>query len=229
MGIELVYLSKKDENILKAKNDFNKMIINLREMLPNGYSFYYRLVGSSKRNLVLVNNNGNRGFDCDYQIIISKHPYKDKITNKNKSQIYKRIKITDFKDCFDKIINNYGYDKVEDSTGALTIKNIDHENYKIINSFDVVLLLDNCTNLIRTDKENKPHTYSKKLVSNSNDFSDKFKVIKGAKLWSELRDEYKELKEKNYDVESNYDRKKSYSLLIEATNNVINNNKLNFK
>lgn len=220
MSIELEYLYKKDVNVRNAKNDFNNMIIDIRSNLPVGYSFYYRLVGSSKRNLVLVNRNDNQGFDCDYQIIISKHPY---MNSKSCSDMYKKIKIEDFKKCFDEITSDYGYDKVEDSTGALTIKNIDQENSKIVNSFDVVLLLDDCTNLIRTDKEKQPVEYSKKNVSNSHDFNTKFKEIKALNLWSELREEYKILKTNNYLLECNYDKKKSYSLLIEATNNVIEN------
>lgn len=68
------YLHRKDKKKTSAREDFEKRLLpKVREYLRKDFGkkkwmFNEALVGSTKRNLVLV---GNEGFDMDYQEILS--------------------------------------------------------------------------------------------------------------------------------------------------------------
>lgn len=65
------YLHRKDKKKTSAREDFEKRLLpKVREYLRKDFGkkkwvFNESLVGSTKRNLVLV---GNEGFDMDYQL-----------------------------------------------------------------------------------------------------------------------------------------------------------------
>ncbi|ARU91845.1 hypothetical protein SCLARK_001309 [Spiroplasma clarkii] len=100
------------------KSEINLAIDKIRKNL--NYSFNLYLVGSAKRNLVLVhenkNDNKNEGrFDLDYQI---------RISSKNKDEnTPKKIK-DDFFKAFQKYFSGDEGWKCYDSTTAITIKSM---------------------------------------------------------------------------------------------------------
>ncbi len=228
-GVKLDWKTKGE--LSEYKKEFSEIIEKVKEELPSGYNFQYRLVGSAKRNLVLWKKDGNDGFDLDYQILLIKHPYLNELKNgsdrSGNSDIYKKIKVTDFKGAFDKAIKELGlpYNPCEDSTSSLTINNTDQESSKRLNSYDVVILLkeknnDTYKKLIRTNKEENPVTYGPSMVKDSTKFNRNYKKIKENDMWNTLRNKYKEKKEKNYDI-GQPEKKKSYSILIDATKDTL--------
>lgn len=196
------YVPKKD---LKPKKDlFNESIKFVRDNLKD-YSFSYRLVGSAKRNLVL--NHHNKGFDLDYQIIFY---------YSIQGQDLKTIK-TDFMNTFDDFFVPRGYEHAEDSTSAITIKYLEGE--KIDHSYDIVLISpeDAGLHIIKYKDDGKKELYLAQ-IKNSNTFNANYKKIKGNDMWADLRKTYKQKKEKNCQ------EKKSFSLLIESVNEVLQRN-----
>ena len=178
------YVSKKD--LAPYKKLFNEAIKYVHTNLPS-LSFYYRLVGSAKRNLVL--NHHNKGFDLDYQIIFNQS------IQSRKSDELIAIK-NSFRKTLDDFFVNKGYDYAENSTSAITIKN--KQESKIINSYDVVLISPEDDGLYifkYIDTEKTLMNLSK--IHNSFRFQKQYNQIKGNSMWSSLRDIYKYKKNNN--------------------------------
>ena len=63
------YLSR--DEVRPYRDLFDRMIHRVSEEMKScGISFFYRLVGSAKRNLVIYHP--TKGIDCDYQIVLQK-------------------------------------------------------------------------------------------------------------------------------------------------------------
>lgn len=186
---------------------FYKLMKKVRpELKTHGIKYSYNLVGSAKRNLVVRHH--NKGFDCDYQIFITK--------NKN------NLKERELKDLIIRIINKYldntDFSKCENKTTAITIKKKDYDKSKIIFSYDIVIMkiVDGVTYVIKENDEDK-HTYHWAMLKDMSGFNENYKKITGSKMWNDLRNEYYILK-----TDLNDDRK-SFQKLNEAVNRVLNN------
>jgi hypothetical protein len=169
------------------------------------YSFYFRLIGSAKRNLVI--EKPNKGFDFDYQIIF----YQSIVGLK--SDELKKLKKR-FIDAFDDFFVSRGYKNGEDSTSAITIKKL--ENNQIHHSYDVTLMSYNSNNVLCIMKyfDNKKTIMGFNEMKKSPMYNEKYKKIKGSENWAELREKYLE-KQENHNGE-----KKSFSLLMETVNEI---------
>lgn len=106
------YVSKNE--VRPYRKIFDKMMADIRESVrKKGITFTYQLVGSAKRNLVVRHH--NKGFDCDYQIVIRK--------NKN------NCTATEIKMLFGQLLNavkSDGFSDVQDSTSAWTMRKTDN-------------------------------------------------------------------------------------------------------
>lgn len=198
------YVPKKELRPYKEiVNKFFKSEIG--KILLSKYNCFYRLVGSSKRNMVLRDVSKNDGFDLDYQIVFRKY-------YKYKSEEMIAIK-DEFRLAMDKYLTNIGYKYGENSTTAITYKMIDGD--KIKTGYDFVLLMpleDGSFATFKYEDEEKKNMHLAK-VKDSKDFQSKFKKIRG-KDFNLLRVKYKY--KKNYNIE----HKKSFALLVECVNNV---------
>ncbi len=202
------YVSKNE--VKPYRKIFDKMMADIRESIrKNGITFTYQLVGSAKRNLVVRHH--NKGFDCDYQIVIHK--------NKN------NCTATEIKMLFGQLLNKVrpdGFSDVQDSTSAWTMRKTDSGNSRLIFSYDVVILRQdkNGVHIIRQDKENKKTGYFWNLLPDMNSADAGISAIKGAQKWNELRKVY--LQKKTEKIEQGkYKDKASFQLLHEAINEVI--------
>lgn len=202
------YVSKNE--VKPYRKIFDKMMADIRESVrKKGITFTYQLVGSAKRNLVVRHH--NKGFDCDYQIVIRK--------NKN------NCSETEIKMLFGQLLNKVrpdGFSDVQDSTSAWTMRKTDSENSRLIFSYDIVILRQdkNGVYIIRQDKENKKTGYFWNLLPNMNSADAGISAIKGAQKWNELRKVY--LQKKTEKIEQGkYKDKASFQLLHEAINEVI--------
>jgi hypothetical protein len=175
------------------------------------HTYYYRLIGGAKRNLVL--NKPNKGFDFDYQIIFHLC-----LLNEMNSKELIALK-SSFRQAFDEFFTQLGYQYGEDSRSAITIKKLDDEK-KIHHSYDITLLSpsaeanDKHIHIMRySDPEKQVMTWNQ--MGKSIIFHEKYKQIKSAQKWTELRALYKSKQEK-WNGE-----KKSFSLLMEAVNEIV--------
>ncbi|MDE6240794.1 MAG: hypothetical protein K2M08_00045 [Anaeroplasmataceae bacterium] len=214
------YIAKKDPTKREARDIFeNKILKKVREYIrrdfgKNQWIFDVFLVGSAKRNLILV---GNEGFDLDYQLRFNKMP----------SEYRKKAQETKlkFKEYFDKAFEELGLDlsNCEDSTHVLTTKKLDF-NGQIIYSYDIAILRYNSNNeytILKNEKKGKgEEDYHYIPLSNSKNFNNKYKKINSSKKWNLLRKIYKSKKEAVQSLRKD-DRPHSFSLLVEAVNEVL--------
>lgn len=200
--MQLRYLSKKEA--WSYKNQFIYRTNEIRLMAKERFSICFSLVGSSKRNMILVRDDGKpSSFDFDYQLLISKI--------KTEPWSLKEIK-NYFIELFRNQFLNEDW-KIEDSTSAITIKNR-HNNY----SFDVVIIEINCktlrANVLKHYKTNNKHIYSWEELSDYKNHRKNLKLIKGINDWSELREIYKDKKGEGNQTES-------YLLFIQSVNEFV--------
>lgn len=197
------YVPKKE--VKPHKETFTEIIKEIRPKIKNeGVTFTCRLVGSAKRNLVVRHH--NKGFDCDYQIIIQK--------NKNEfdEESMKKLFIREF----DHSVVKRGFKNCEDSKQAITIKKVDYENSKVLKAYDVVILDQRDDGIyILTYHKKEEEYYDYLPLPDTFKHSENFKKIKGAEMWNYLRDIY--LKKK----EDNTEDKKSFQIFNEAVNETL--------
>lgn len=201
------YLSKNATKV--NRQEFKKIFDKLSKNLGDNWSINYRLVGSAKRNLVLV---GNEGYDLDYHIYLQKSP----------SLSDHDIKVK-FKNELDNIVKTYNLTPCEDSTHVLTTKKLD--GTKLIYAYDVAIMRKNKNDeylILKNEKTdnngNGPYHFVE--VPKASDFANKYNSISGTEQWKKLRSIYKGKKESQQNLSKDL-RKHSFSLLIEAVNETI--------
>lgn len=201
------YLSK--EKLKNCKEYFLDNFRKIQKAAKNEYglTFSFNLVGSAKRNLVVIKNGK---VDCDYQLILQKN---------NQKLSPKEIKVNMIK-----LFNEFFKEKLkncEDSTSSITIKmkNDFLPEYKF--SYDVVILKMNGTpQILKNDKQQNKYIWNK--LKDMTDFQENYKKITGSKNWNLLRDIYytKIICNEKINVEN---KKKSFQILHEAVNEVLEN------
>ena len=122
----------------------------MKKHLNEKYQFDANLVGSATRGMIIKDSNGM--YDLDYQIIL------EGVSQDNAQSIH-----YDFSNAFKSAItkNQHAYNKVEDSTSAITVKCSNH-------SLDFVILRKktNHTEIVRRSDQNK---YSWNILSSKHD------------------------------------------------------------
>lgn len=217
------YLHRKDKKKTSAREDFEKRLLpKVREYLRKDFGkkkwvFNEFLVGSTKRNLVLV---GNEGFDMDYQLRFDRIP--DKYLKDAKAM--KEL----FRNYFNKAKKELGIalTDCEDSTHVLTMKKI--VNTKVDYSYDIAILrLNECGQyvILKNEKQGRQDDYHYVPLPDCGDFNERYKKVKTQEAWALLRDKYKVKKEK-YQYTNRDDRPASFSLLGQVVNEVIQKLKL---
>lgn len=202
------YLSKQDTKV--NRQEFKKIFDELTQILGKDWSISYKLVGSAKRNLVLV---GNEGYDLDYHIYLQKSPV---LSDKETKQKFKKE--------LDSIVKSYSLTPCEDSTHVLTSKKLN--GTMLVYAYDVAIMKKNKNNeylILKNEKTenngNGPYHFVE--VPKASDFANKYNTISGIEQWKTLRSIYKSKKESQQSLPKDM-RKHSFSLLIEAVNEVLN-------
>lgn len=212
------YLHRKDKKKTLAREDFEKRLLpKVREYLRRDFGkkkwvFNETLVGSTKRNLVLV---GNEGFDMDYQLRFDRIP--DKYLKDAKAM--KEL----FRNYLNKAKKELGIalTDCEDSTHVLTMKKI--VNTKVDYSYDIAILrLNECGQyvILKNEKQGRQDDYHYVPLPDCGDFNERYKKVKTQEAWALLRDKYK-VKKGKYQYTNQDDRPASFSLLGQAVNEVI--------
>lgn len=192
-----------------VRSELHKIILEVQDMVRNDFTFQFRPVGSSSRNMITCDKNCTIGFDFDYDFEIN-----DDEENYSPKEIHNIIK-----NSLNRIAPKYGYGYCEESTRVLTIKKINRVTGNILHSCDFALVY-NCDNgekqYIRFNKENGNCTWE--IQGNGfKNLEQKIKWLKSNGYWGELRDYY--LDKKNY---NNNPHKHSRSILAESVNEMYN-------
>jgi len=173
---------------------------NLKEKEKTGFNV--GIVGSAKRNLVL--RRGEEIYDVDFQLILHRNnqgpEYREDIYEELREIIPEHWSLSQSTStifCTEQ--NNKEFD-------IALIKKMNNDNFQIS----------------KLDKKNEDgDKYIWNIMRDTKDIYKKRNEIKGIEEWEYLRDEYKQLRENEWD--KNRDEKKpSYSLFSEAINNTYN-------
>ncbi len=197
------YVPKK--KIKEYKDLFHEIFNKVRIDLKSDLSLTYTLIGSSKRNLVLDHH--NRGFDCDYDVNLTKVKNEDLSDKEIDEMIHDAFK------CYLEE-EGYQYDGRTHKVGRYVLKNNDGTTK---HSYEIAISREDPDSDDKQILASVNNGLSWESTVDRKEFRDKYSQINGAKDWNALRGEYKDLKN------SNTEKKKSISLLMEATNNVLNN------
>lgn len=198
------------EEVRPLRRQFHEWMQSIHdEIKDKGVSFTYMLVGSAKRNLVIRHH--NKGFDCDYQI---------KITRNVNSLEAKELKDL-FRNSLNKVVKKNGYSDCENSTSSLTIKKKGDKS-DIKHSYDVVILTQDKdgVKILRYDKPPAGDgDYVFEPLPDMSSARENFQRINGKKMWDKLRDIYYD--KKMNELTDRRTGKKSFQLLNEAVNEVL--------
>ena len=158
-----------------------------RDLRENGIlTFQFNLIGSAKRKLITRVENGNQGFDLDYNIVIQR------IFNNR----YKNAKLLKqkFIDLFNKYFDD-SYDYSEDSTSVITIKKLNAQRNKVLCSVDfaIVNYYEDEEGMerqeyIRFDKNTGNYSWALRKVATNHRHVEN--LIKEKDLWEDVKDLY---------------------------------------
>lgn len=195
------YVTKKEA--APIKEELIDMLHHVQDCIREYFTFQFRFIGSSSRNMITYDAKSNIGFDFDVNIEVN-----DDDENYSPKQIRQIIK-----NAIDNIVRLYDYDFCEDSTSVLTIKKKDRLHSRIIHSCDFAIVY-NCRDgrqqYIRFNKDSNSFTWEYrgdgfKLLPQKMDW------LKRNGYWGELQNYY--IDKKNY---NNNPDKRSRSLFAEA-------------
>lgn len=202
---DFVYVTKAEAK--PVKNELLQIIHDVQDLIRDDFTFQFRPVGSSSRNMITYDRKSNIGFDFDFDLEIN-----DDNETYSPSEIRHIIK-----NAIDRITPRYGYKACEDSTRVLTIKKVNTFNSTIRHSCDFALV-HNCGNgkqqYIRFNKKNGNYTWEFQGKGFKN-LSNKIAWLKHNGYWEELQNYY--LDKKN--INNNPD-KHSRSILAESINEI---------
>ena len=211
---EFEYVPK--EEWKPVKDELFEVIHKLQKEVSDQFTFQYRFVGSSKRNMITRDLKSNTGFDFDVNIEVN-DPNEDYSAQKIREILRKGL---------NKVTNPYGYpsfgyDYTKDSTRVLTIKVKDRTNSRILYSCDFCIIYqceDDRQQYIRYNK--KQNSYSWEYQPRGYmALPTKIEWIKKHGLWQQVRDTYLDNKNKNTDT-----NKKSRSIFAETIHQICQQN-----
>ncbi len=210
---EYEYVSKSE--YAPVRKELEQIINRLQAEMRKSYglTFQFRLIGSGQRHLVTRIKGGNKGYDFDYNLILTPpangYHYVAKVI---KQEFMEALKIA---------LKGTKYSFPKDSTSSITIKVVDEKGKKIEHSCDFAIIYygkndgDDGYFYLRNNKQQQAYQFV--FRASNFDIDEKVKEIIEDDGWAYIREEYRLLKNRN---EGN--TKHSFSLYAEAVNNVYN-------
>lgn len=204
-----------DKKLLKLMNMECSSIINEYKMLINNEGHLkvdIKLVGSGARNMIL--QNGDNPIDLDYNLSILRF-----FSTNDPHQIKEYLR-----NLLNMILKKHDWNDCKDSTSAFTTEQRYFTNYqnKTAFSFDVAITFKNkhgTHRLVRNKSHSHlPDSWSWELMKNSNGLDKRIKWIKTNNLWEEVRETYRERKNKYRHL--NDINHSSHICFIEAVNEI---------
>lgn len=200
---DFIYITKASAR--PVKNELIQIIHEVQYIVRPYFTFQFRPVGSSSRNMITYNQKSNIGFDFDFNLEIN-----------NDEEEYSAAEIRHIiKNAIDQVAPRYGYNHCEDSTRVLTIKKVNTFTCQILHSCDLAIVRI-CENrrpqYIRFNKKNNNYTWEYQGKGFKN-LEKKIACLKANGYWGELQDYY--IYKKNMNNNSD---KHSRSILAESIN-----------
>ncbi len=204
------YVTKKEYG--PVKKELWELIYEVQDVLRDKFTFQFRPIGSSTRNMITRDKKGNAGYDFDINI----YPNVD-------FDDYSAAQLRDmFTAAFNRLAKKYGYSPCEDSTRVLTIKFKNVSRSRIEHSCDIAIILEDEDEnewFIHCKKQGNKKSYEWCEEPDPYELEEKADWIKENGLWQDVKDLYIRLKNANTNPD-----KKSRSLYAEAVNNIYNEN-----
>ncbi len=200
-----------------VRNEIESIIHKAQRLLKHpGFAnekmtFQYTLIGSGSRHLITRIKGGNKGFDFDYNLILQSKPGYYWNPKHAKEVLFK---------AFQEAIKGTNFQKIENSTSAITIKSVNKS--KITFSCDLGIVYYNADrelNYLHTKKTGTQIIYEWQKKPSAINADDKLEALKEYwpnDYWKYVKAEYLNLKNKNSA------QKRSFHLYIESINNVYN-------
>ncbi|MEY8410492.1 hypothetical protein AALB51_04495 [Lachnospiraceae bacterium 62-26] len=208
---DFIYVTKAETKPIR--NELYKIIHEVQDIVRDDFTFQFKPVGSSSRNMITCDRKSNIGFDFDFDLEIN-----DEEEDYNPDEIRHIIKAA-----IDQVASKYGYKPCEDSTRVLTIKKVNTRTSKIIHSCDFALV-HNCGNgrqqYIRFNKKNKNYTWEFQGKGFKN-LDKKIEWLKDNGHWEELTKYYIDKKNRNTNPD-----KHSRSIFAESINEMYQKKKM---
>lgn len=204
MQHDFVYVTKKSAK--PVKNELIQIIHEVQDIVRPYFTFQFKSVGSSSRNMITFDRKSNIGFDFDFDLDIN-----DEEEEYNAAEIRYIMKRA-----IAQVTPQYGYEHCEDSTRVLTIKKVNTFTSQILHSCDfaIVNCRDGRQQYIRFNKNTNNYTWEYQGNSFKN-LENKITWLKTNGYWIELQDYY--LYKKNI---NNNPNKHSRSILAESINEI---------
>lgn len=203
------YVSRKEAQPIK--DELYQILYEVQNLVRDKFTFSFKPIGSSSRNMITYDPKSNIGFDFDINI---------EVNDDDENFEPKEIRTT-IRNAIDRVAPRYGYKYCEDSTRVLTIKKVNTFTSRIIHSCDFAIVY-NCNGgrqqYIRFNKENNYYSWEyqgKGFI----DLDKKIDWLKNKKLWKKLQDYYIEKKNLNENPD-----KHSRSIFAESINEMCQKN-----
>lgn len=195
-----------------VRKELEKIIRRVQiEMKKNyGVTFQFWLIGSGQRHLVTRIRGGNKGYDFDYNLILT-----------GKRLCYSASDLKKyFMDAFKTAVKGTQYSCPKDSTSAITIKAVVKNKIRYGCDFAIIYYGTHDGNngyyYLRNNKKQGGYGFAFRPLEF--DIEEKVRKIRKCNNgWNHVRDEYLKLKNNNEGKE-----KHSFSIYVEAVNNVYN-------
>lgn len=190
------------------KDELYQILYEVQNLVRDKFTFSFKPIGSSSRNMITYDAKSNIGFDFDFNI---------EVNDDDENFEPKEIRTT-IRNAIDRVAPRYGYKYCEDSTRVLTIKKVNTFTSRIIHSCDFAIVY-NC-NGGRQQYIRFNNYYSWKYQGKGFiDLDKKIDWLKNKKLWKKLQDYYIEKKNSNENPD-----KHSRSIFAESINEMCQKN-----
>lgn len=203
------YVRRKEAQPIK--DELYQILYEVQNLVRDKFTFSFKPIGSSSRNMITYDAKSNIGFDFDINI---------EVNDDDENFEPKEIRTT-IRNAIDRVAPRYGYKYCEDSTRVLTVKKVNTFTSRIIHSCDFAIVY-NCNGgrqqYIRFNKENNYYSWEyqgKGFI----DLDKKIDWLKNKKLWKKLQDYYIEKKNSNENLD-----KHSRSIFAESINEMCQKN-----
>lgn len=210
-----MYEYVKKSEYAPVRKELEQIINRVQVYMRKNYelTFQFRLIGSGQKHLVTRIKGGNRGYDFDYNLILSPpddgYRYRAKVI---KDEFMTALKAA---------LQGTTYSFPQDSTSSITIKVYDKGKTKVEHSCDFAIIYYGSNDSIdgyyflRNHKPQQSYQFVFRPLNF--DIDEKVQEIIEDGGWTYIKDEYRLLKDINEGK-----GKHSFSLYAEAVNNVYN-------
>lgn len=202
------YVSKTDA--MHFRKEFEAIINQVQNIVRPYFTFNYRFIGSSERNMITYDPMTNVGFDFDVNLYVN-----------DDDQDFEPGKIREIlRNAINEATRMKGFQPCEDSTRVITLKMINPLLAKVCYSCDFAIVYDYEDDFGKTEQQyirfnKKQNTYTWEHQSKGYMLYEKVEWIKYNNLWNKVRELY--LDKKNYRSDLT---KKSRALYAETINEI---------